>query len=99
MTSLIQGLFKKQKPHGVGMHEIGTWAHLANVQNDHSTNIGSSQTNITTQGNIQIISMKNMISTSDLTNYLIPMSFFGKFIIYIFYQNIDLMIWVVNILR
>jgi len=99
MTSLIQGLFKKQKPHGVGMHEIGTWAHLANVQNDHSTNIGSSQTNITTQGNIQIISMKNMISTSDLTNYLIPMSFFGKFIVFFFYQNIDLMIWVVNILR
>jgi hypothetical protein len=80
------------------MHEIRTWAHSANVQNDPSTNIGSSQTSLTTQGNIQIICMKNMISTSHLINYLIPMSFFGKFIVF-FNQSIDLMIWVVNILR
>jgi hypothetical protein len=25
---------KKQKPLGVGMHEIGAWAHSPNVQND-----------------------------------------------------------------
>ncbi len=41
-----------QKPPKAGMHENGAWAHSPNVQNDHNTNIWSSQTSIATWDNI-----------------------------------------------
>ncbi len=33
------GVFEKEKPLGVGMHENGAWAHSPNVQNDFSISL------------------------------------------------------------